>query len=164
METERKSLYVESTIPSYATARESANALNLIRRAMTRDFWDNERHTYHLYVSQAVIDECGKGDPEAAGRRLNFIDGIERLGEPEGLKELVVIYRNLLGIPDRAMTDCTHLAYCVLHCINLLLTWNCKHLGSASNKKAWEYNSTHGLWTPLLVTPETIHSLKEEHL
>jgi hypothetical protein len=67
MEEERESLYVESTIPSYATARESANALNLLRRAQTRAFWDKERHKYDLYVSQAVTDECAKGDPEADG-------------------------------------------------------------------------------------------------
>ncbi|MDR3334409.1 MAG: hypothetical protein LBT13_05935 [Treponema sp.] len=54
MEENRKSVYIESTIPSYATARESANALNLLRKAQTRDFWDNYRQRYKLYVSQDV--------------------------------------------------------------------------------------------------------------
>jgi hypothetical protein len=158
MEEDRKSLYVESTIPSYATARESANALNLIRRAMTRDFWENERHKYHLWVSRAVLDECKRGDHEAAQRRLDIIKDIENLLEPDGLRELADTYQKLLDIPDSAAPDCTHLAYCVLHHIDLLLTWNCKHLGPVSYIKVRNYNDKHGLWTPMLVTPETIHS------
>jgi predicted nucleic acid-binding protein len=153
-----KSIYIESTIPSYATARESSNALNLIRHAMTRDFWENERHKYRLYVSQTVIDECSKGDPEAARRRLNLIDGIEIMVEPEGLRALTDTYQDLLDIPHRAAPDCIHLAYCVFHGIDFLLTWNCKHLGPLTREKARVYNSKHGLWTPLLVTPESIRN------
>jgi hypothetical protein len=40
-------------IASYATAKESASALNLISQAMTRDFWDNGRQKYRLCVSRA---------------------------------------------------------------------------------------------------------------
>jgi hypothetical protein len=158
MDEAKKSVYIESTIPSYATARESSNALNLIRCAMTRDFWEYERHKYRLYVSQIVVEECGKGDPEAVRRRLNLIDGIENMEEPVGLQGLVAVYRDLLGIPDRAAPDCTHLAYCVLHEIDFLLTWNCKHLGPVTRDRAQAYNNKHGLWTPLLVTPESIRN------
>jgi hypothetical protein len=164
---EQKSVYIESTIPSYATARESSNALNLIRCAMTRDFWEYERHKYKLYVSQIVVEECGKGDPEAVRRRLDLIVGIENLSEPEGLRALTDTYQDLLDIPHRAAPDCIHLAYCVLHRIHFLLTWNCKHLGPMTREKAQAYNKEHGLWTPqtfglLLVTPETIHQFRKE--
>jgi hypothetical protein len=163
MDKDRKSAYVESTIPSYATARESTNALNILRKAQTRDFWDNYRQRYKLYVSQDVIDECADGDPEAARRRIDFIAGIEVLPKVEGLNELAVAYKKLLNIPDRAKTDCTHLAYCVLHRIDFLLSWNCRHLGSHSHFKVGMYNYKHGLWTSTLVTPETLHRiLKQE--
>jgi hypothetical protein len=158
MDEAKKSVYIESTIPSYATARESSNALNLIRCAMTRDFWEYERHKYRFCVSQTVLDECGKGDPEAVRRRLDLIDDIEKLPEPEGIKALADRYQALLSIPDRAAPDCTHLAYCVYHRIDFLLTWNCKHLGPVTREKVRAYNSDHGLWTPLLVTPETIRN------
>jgi hypothetical protein len=159
MEEDRKSMYIESTIPSYATARESSNALNLLRKAQTRDFWDNYRQRHKLYVSQDVLDECADGDPEAARRRMDFIAGIEVLPKVKGLDELAAVYKKLLDIPDRAKTDCTHLAYCVLHRIDFLLSWNCRHLGSPSHFAVGMYNYKHGLWVPALVTPETFHHI-----
>jgi predicted nucleic acid-binding protein len=163
MEKNGKSVYIESTIPSYATARESVNVLNILRKAQTRDFWDNYRQKYRLCVSQVVISECNRGDPEAARRRANFIEGIEVLPKLEGLDELAAIYEKLLDIPERAKADCIHLAYCVLHRIDFLLSWNCRHLGSPSHFAVGMYNYKHGLWAPTLVTPETLHRiLKQE--
>jgi hypothetical protein len=152
----KKSVYIESTIPSYATARDSNNMLNVIRRAQTRDFWENHRHKYTLCVSQDVIVECSDGDPAAVRRRLDFLAGIETLKEPAGLMGLAAVYQDLLAIPDRARVDCVHLAYCVLHRIDFLLSWNCAHLGIPSYLKAEAYNNKSELWTPVLVTPETI--------
>jgi hypothetical protein len=155
MEADRKSVYIESTIPSYATSKPSRDVVAAGRQYLTQFFWEHQRDQYKLYISQVVIDEISDGDPEAAQRRLDFIDGIEKLLEPDGRKELSVIYQQLLKIPDRAKADCAHLAYCVLGRIHYLLTWNCGHLGPVSQTKIREYNDKHGLWTPALVTPES---------
>jgi hypothetical protein len=163
MDEERKSLYVESTIPSYAVARESANALNLLRQTQTRAFWDRERHKYKLYVSEDVLNECAKGVPEAARRRMDFIEGIEVLRDLEGLDELAAVYKKLLDVPDRAEADCSHLAYCVLGEIDYLLTWNCAHLGPEAQRRAQIYNDARGLWTPALVTPQIIYSTEAKN-
>jgi hypothetical protein len=155
--TENKStIYIESTIPSYATAWTSRDTIIAGKQAATIKFWKHKRHKYRLVVSDDVITECRKGDPEAARRRLDYINGIEILPKLEGLTELANNYKMLLGIPDRAVADCTHLAYCVLHNVDLLLTWNCTHLGPLAQKKIQAYNDKRGLWTPLLVTPDSI--------
>jgi hypothetical protein len=67
---------------------------------------------------------------------------------------------------DRAKTDCTHLAACVIRHIDYLLTWNCTHLGPMSQKKVQHYNEQHGLWAPTLCTPEALmpNLTKEENL
>jgi hypothetical protein len=154
MDEEMKSIYVESTIPSYATARPSTDMVVAGHQYLTQFFWENQRNQYKLYVSKAVIDEISEGDADAARRRLDFIKGIEKLPEPDGRKELAAIYQQLLKIPDRAGADCSHLAYCVLGRIHYLLTWNCGHLGPPSQNKIRDYNDKHKLWTPTLVTPE----------
>jgi hypothetical protein len=156
MEEDRKSLYVESTIPSYATAWTSADVVTAGRQYLTRFFWEYQRYEYRLCISKDVIHEISDGDPDAVRRRLDFIEGIEELPEPEGLDEMALIYQQLLKVPDRAKADCSHLAYCVLERIHYLLTWNFVHLGPASQTKVREYNDTHGLWTPALVTPERL--------
>jgi hypothetical protein len=154
MDEDRKSIYVESTIPSYATARPSTDMVVAVHQYLTRFFWENQRDQYKLYVSQDVIDEISNGDPKAAKRRLDFVVGIEKLAEPDGRKELAAIYQQLLKVPDRAKVDCSHLAFCVLWHIHYLLTWNCGHLGAASQEKIRDYNNKHELWTPTLITPE----------
>ncbi|MDR3301034.1 MAG: hypothetical protein LBT01_00695 [Spirochaetaceae bacterium] len=157
----KKSVYIETTIPSYATAQPSFNALNMVRKTQTEIFW-KIRDRFRLWISQEVIEEISKGDKEAAKRRIEFVKGIELLSEPEGIDVLAVTYQALLDIPDRAKRDCFHLVYCVLSRIDYLLSWNCTHLGPSAQDKARVYNDKHGLWTPLLVTPEILYAMEEE--
>jgi hypothetical protein len=158
----RKSVYIETTIPSYATAKASRDIIIAHRQAVTKIFWDNERQKYDLYISDYVIDECGRGDPEAARRRLDIIDGIPLLPETEKAVALAHAYFGLLDITERAMTDCFHLAVCVDSEIDYLLSWNCTHLGQVSYGKVYMYNQQHGLKTPDLLTPEVLMELEQE--
>jgi hypothetical protein len=57
MEEERQSLYIETTIPSYATARMSRDLVIAGRQVLTQFFWEHLRDKYKLYVSQAVLNE-----------------------------------------------------------------------------------------------------------
>jgi hypothetical protein len=166
MEEDRKSLYVESTIPSYVTAWPSRDMIMAAHQTITRIFWEEERHKYDLYISQYVIDEIRDGDPQAAQKRLDLVDGITTLPKTAETDALAAIYRKLLDIPDRAKTDCNHLAVCVLKRINYLLTWNCAHLGVASQVKVQHYNERHNLWVPTLAIPEALMPdiLKKENL
>ena len=154
MEDERKSLYLESTIPSYATAKEAKDIIKAARQSMTKLFWEQERDKYRLVISQYVIDECKLGNPEAAQKRLKLITNIPVLEESEKVNRLAAVYQNLLDIPDKAKTDSFHLAICVMARIHYLVSWNCAHLGFNAYLKVRDYNEKHGLWTPLLVTPE----------
>jgi hypothetical protein len=157
----KKSVYIESTIPSYATALPSSNILNLVRQEQTNAFW-NVRDAYNFVISLAVIIEISRGDQEAARRRLNFVKDIELLTEPAGLTQLTGLYQTLLNIPDQAKIDCSHAAYCVLHKIDYLLTWNCAHLGPAAQDKIRIYNNRHNLWLPVLITPDALFGITEE--
>ncbi|MDR2510631.1 MAG: type II toxin-antitoxin system VapC family toxin, partial [Spirochaetaceae bacterium] len=126
---ERKSIYVESTIPSYLTAKTSSNFLNAAHQSITRQVWDNEMYKYDLFISDYVIEDCEKGDSDAAKRRLDCIANITLLQKTPEIESLALIYQDLLGVPDKAKEDCFHLAACVVERIDYLLTWNCRHLG-----------------------------------
>jgi hypothetical protein len=155
------SVYIESTVPSYGSSRDSFNVLSVVRKKQTLEFW-SIRHLFKLWISDTVLGEIGKGDAEAAARRLEFVEGIEVLPDPEGLDELAIEYLRLTGIPDRASEDCVHLAHAVLGKIDFLVSWNMGHLGVESQKKIQEYNEVHGLWVPLLVTPEIMYTKYQE--
>jgi len=150
----QESIYLETTIPSYATAKPCSDIIVAARQLLTNLFWEKESHKYKLLVSQFVIDECSKGDKDAAKRRLQFISNIEQLDIPDGVDILAGTYQKILNIPSKAKYDCLHLAYCVLGKIDYLLSWNCTHLGNTAQNKIRSYNDLHSLWTPNLVTPE----------
>jgi hypothetical protein len=161
MESAKLSVYIENTIPSYATARPSNDLISAARQVQTLFFWEHRRHLFKLWVSEDVIREISSGDPEAARRRLEFIKDVEVLPDMDVCAELADVYQKLLGIPDRAKVDCLHIARCVLAKIDFLLTWNCGHLGPASQVKICEYNENHELWTTTLVTPEALITFKQ---
>jgi hypothetical protein len=161
MNSRRKSIYVETTIPSLATSRPSRDIITAGHQAVTRLFWEQERKNYDVFVSQYVIDECSLGDPLAARRRLDFLTGITILPKSDEIKELGEIYQKLLGIPDKAKTDCMHLAVCVINEIDYLLSWNCAHLGVGSYEITREYNIDRGFWTPMLLTPDALIKTQE---
>jgi hypothetical protein len=150
------SVYIETTIPSFATARPSRDIIIAGRQAATIQFWENERHKYNLFISQYVIDECSLGNPEAAQRRLEFLWGIPVIPKTDQTLALANTYQHLLGIPDRSKIDCFHLASCTVAEIDYLLSWNCAHLGIRTFVKIQAYNDKLGIATPLLLTPESL--------
>jgi hypothetical protein len=158
---DKKSVYIETTIPSYATARASRDAIKAGRQADTKLFWEKNRQNYDLYISKYVIDECADGDADAAKRRLALIEGIEIVRPSNDIKNLALIYQKLLNIPEAAKVDSFHLAVCVETKIDYLLTWNFTHLGADSYVKLLAYNVGIGLTTPFLITPAELNTREE---
>lgn len=50
-------VYLETTVVSYLAAEGSANPVTAMRQAVTRRWWEQERHKYDLFVSEAVENE-----------------------------------------------------------------------------------------------------------
>jgi len=151
----KKSVYIETTIPSLITARPSRDIGELFRQQVAKEFWENERQKYDLYTSQYVIEECEKGDKEAAKRRLELIKDIPQIPKTKETDELAEEYFVFLKIPQKAKTDSSHLAICVTNKIDFLLSWNLTHLGDIAFNKVVEYNVRRNLWTPGLLDPDT---------
>jgi len=158
----QKSIYIETTIPSYATAKPSMDIISATRQNITKLFWEYERNKYRLYISQFVLAECKQGDLDAANRRLEFIKNIALIPETDSTENLANEYFKFLKISERAKTDCFHLAVCVEAKIDYLMSWNCSHLGVEAYAKIYEYNGKKGLWIPKLVTPEHLIQLERE--
>lgn len=139
----QKSIYIETTIPSYATAKPSLDIISATRQNITKLFWEYERNKYRLYISQFVLAECKQGDIDAANRRLEFIKNIALIPETDSTENLANEYFKFLKISERAKTDCSH-------------------LGVEAYAKIYEYNGKKGLWIPKLVTPEHLIQLERE--
>jgi len=158
----KKSVYIETTIPSYATANPSSDSVKLLRQIITRNFWENERHKYDLYISQYVVEECADGDEVYVKLRLDLIKDIPYLPITEEIEKLAEEYYEFLKIPDNAKTDCFHLAICVINKIDFLMSWNMKHLGQPTYRRVGNFNEKRNLWLPQLLTIDAFMEIMEE--
>jgi len=130
----KKSVYIETSIPSYLTARPSRDVRAAAWQQITSQWWDEARDHYELFTSALVIVEASDGNPEAAARRLKSLEGIEELlidEEVQALAEKLVVEG---GIPTVAKADALHVAVAAVHGVDYLLTWNCRHIDNATRK------------------------------
>jgi hypothetical protein len=158
----KKSVYVETTIPSLITARTSRDMIIAYRQDISKLFWENERQKYDLYISEYVWEECEKGDENAAKRRLDLIKDIPLLPTGKEVKELAEEYFKYLNIPEKAKTDCFHLAVSVIERMDYLMSWNMTHLGERYFNEVAIYNHKNNLWLPRMHTPDAIMDIEKE--
>jgi len=151
------SVYIETTIPSYLTAWRSPELSMAAKQQTTREWWDERREIFDLFISDAVLLEAAGGDPDAAKRRLEVLDGIPILSPKSEADELVQTLIDRLALPDRALTDAAHIAICVVHGIDYLLTWNCTHIANATFQPIIDdVCDAIGYSTPVICTPDQL--------
>ena len=75
----KKTVYIETSIPSYLTAKPSRDVRASAWQQLTWQWWQEVRPCYDLFTSELVIVEASGGDPNAAARRLEALEGIPEL-------------------------------------------------------------------------------------
>jgi len=150
-------LYLETTIPSYLVARPSPLVRITADQQTTREWWEQRRGDYELFISQVVEVEAEQGDAEMAQERLRALNGIPRLSATPLVDEMT---DHLLGtgiIPASAAPDAAHIAFSAVHVMDFLLTWNCKHINNPHLIRRIERACTErGLACPVICTPEEL--------
>ncbi len=131
---EKKTVYIETSIVSYLTARPSSNLLAAAWQKATLDWWETQKNRFFLFTSNIVIQEAEKGDPKAAELRVGALADIPLL---EITDNVLVFAKLLIGkhiLPQKAADDSLHIALSVIHGIDYLLTWNFRHIDNAETK------------------------------
>jgi len=152
-----QTVYIETTIPSYLAAHPSSQESIARDQKAAHEWWANDRHRFRLYTSIFTLDEAADGDAGAAVRRAVFLQGIPQLTVTPEIEPLADDLARLLKLPAQAVMDASHLAICILHQMDYLLTWNCKHLANpVLQKELVEYCRYHDLYIPIICTPEAL--------
>jgi predicted nucleic acid-binding protein len=150
-------VYVETTIPSYLTARLSRDLVIAGHQQVTQEWWGRAASRFQLVVSDAVLQEIRAGDPAAAAKRIQAIEGLTVLGTTATIHELAAIYAAKLSLPDRAAGDLLHLAFAVAYEVDYLATWNCAHIANGQViRQLIRVNESISRPTPIIVTPEEL--------
>lgn len=154
---EMNAVYVETSIVSYLTGRPSRDLVIAARQQETREWWENSRDNFDVFISQRVLDEAGEGNATLAEARLSAIRELPILDLTENVFDLT---EHLIGtntVPKEYPDDAVHIAVAAVHGIDYILTWNFKHLNNAIRKTSIEKQvRAFGYECPVICTPEEL--------
>ena len=126
----KPSVYVETSIVSYLTARPSRDVRVIAWQDYTSTWWRTAPQKYDLYSSELVRREVRRGDPNAARRRLECVAHIAELQMTDAVQSLAELLLGEKAVPKPAWVDALHISYAAVHRINYLATWNCRHINN----------------------------------
>ena len=147
-------VYLETTIPSLLAAWPNRDVVILGQQQATRDWWDQHRHKYELFISDLVAVECRRGDAIAAREREELLAPCSLLNIPEAAQQLAQRILAAGLMPARATADALHVAIAAVHKMDFLLTWNCRHIANAATvERVRGVCSQAGYQPPVICTP-----------
>lgn len=149
-----ETVYIETSILGYLTARPSRDIVVAANIEITREWWDTRRRDFQLYFSQAVVKETSQGDAAIASQRLEILRNFSLLDLNQSVLDLAEQFLSRSNLPVKADVDAVHIAAATVHGMDYLLTWNCKHIANAQIQgKLAEISLDFGYELPILCTP-----------
>lgn len=153
----KRTVYIETSVVSYLTSNPSRDLVVAGHQRITSDWWNGIRPNFDCYISDLVEIEISRGDKNASEKRLKAIKNFQYLEYKPEIETLGNIYFKLFSIPEKSKIDALHLAIAVWYKIDIMLSWNCKHIANAIiSLKMHEYNNKFNLHSPILCTPEEL--------
>ncbi len=153
----KATVYIETSIVSYLTARPSRDLLVAAHQQLPVTWWDQQRTRYELFTSQVGLAEARAGDPEAAQRRLAVLERLPLLNVTDAAIALAATLVTGQALPAQAAQDALHIAVTCVHGVEDLLTWNCTHLANARLRSRIEQVCRDvGYIPPIICTPEEL--------
>jgi hypothetical protein len=153
----KPTVYLETTVIGYLAMRVSSILRVAGNQQTTRDWWDNHRVDFDLFVSRFVVDECSQGDPVAARERLAYLEGVRFLQVPVEADSLAESLLAGVPLPEKAATDALHISAAAVNGIEYLLTWNCRHIANPSLRPRIERLCREmGFEPPVICTPQEL--------
>ena len=125
-----KSVYVDTSVVSYLTARPARDVVTVARQVETIEWWTVQSSHFEIFSSEVAIEEARQGNEDAARRRLDVLSDMTILVFADDGEDLA---RALLagdGFPANAEDDARHVAVAAVNNIDYLLTWNFTHLAN----------------------------------
>lgn len=160
----RLKVYCETSFWSYLNGGRTPLQHIAAKQAFTLQWWQEIAPKCEIYVSQYVESEVADGNAEfAARRKASMADAMWLDGKIPEVDALSILLMSGAAVPATEATDALHIATASVYGIDVLLTWNCRHMAnlvtlpttSAIVVKA-------GYRCPVIITPEAFMAQREE--
>ncbi|MCC5606767.1 hypothetical protein LC612_08200 [Nostoc sp. CHAB 5834] len=98
-----ETVYIETSILGYLTARSTKNLIIAGNIEVTKDWWELRRSAFTLYISQVVLSEVAQGDAEMAAQRLEAVRGLPLLEVTEAVEDLAAQFMMQSNLPPKLL-------------------------------------------------------------
>ena len=148
-------IYLDTSVINFLFADDSKEFCQV-----TKDFFAVYADRYDLFVSQIVLLEINRTPDSTHRNRLSKVIrdyAIKVLPDDDAnqIKKLADLYTKKGVIPANKMEDALHVAYATVCKMDILLSWNFKHLANINKEaKILAVNNEEGYHYPLrLLSP-----------
>ena len=149
--------YIETSVVSYLTARQSRDVVVAAYQEVTRQWWLTASARFELVASALVATESGAGDMHAARARLEILEAVTLLNVTENSEELTRLLLDHGAVPREAAADAAHIAISVANGVDYLVTWNFRHIANAAMRSRIELVCRQaGYEPPVICTPNEL--------
>ena len=127
-------IYLDTSVINFLFAEDAPDF-----RKVTEDFFVNNAERHKLAISSVLVAEI-EADPLESHR--NLLKGvikqyaISRLPDDrlDAIEALANAYLDKGAIPPKKYEDGLHVAYATVHSMDILLSWNFKHIARRCSK------------------------------
>lgn len=156
-------VYVETSVVSCLTGRESCDVMILGNQAATREWWQLERERYELVTSSLVIKETGISAREYACDSLAPLASLAVVEPTEESEALGRALTKLHALPSGAVQDAAHIALAVTNGMDYLATWNFRHIANPANASRIDQVCRDAGYRPTIIcTPAQLMETQQE--
>jgi predicted nucleic acid-binding protein len=122
-------VYVETSVISYLAARPGRDLNVAARQQSSMDLWESQDR-YELVVSDLVLSEASAGDPKAAATRRAWLTHLFVLPVDKDAQAVADALVAKGAMPAAAYADALHIGVAVSHRIEVIASWNFRHIAS----------------------------------
>jgi len=153
----KPTIYIETSVISYLTAQMSRDLIVAAHQQVTAEWWEQALPKFEPFISPVVLEEIGRGDPNAAEKRIKSVQSFGILDVTPEVRDLAEHYFAGIDLPEKARADAYHLALAVWHGMDYLVSWNCTHIAGGKVKLIVAgINAGRGIGSPIICTPEEL--------
>lgn len=128
-------IYLDTSVVNFLFAEDAPDF-----RRVTEDFFTRHAQKYELFASEVLLVEISR-DPNAEHRQrlLGVLEqypiAVLPTDRREEVERLAELYLSRRAIPASKRDDAFHVAYATVFGLDILLSWNFKHLANVRREK-----------------------------
>lgn len=158
----RPKVYIETSVISYLTSKPSRDVVVAAKQQLTREWWSPGRGDVDVYISDLVVAEVRRGDPDAAQARVAAAGDLPVLEATEAARSIAHELVGRGAVPENAAADALHIGIATAEGMDFLVTWNFAHLANAHMRtRIAAVTNELGYRCPVICTPEELQEPDE---